>query len=375
MNNFVKTFYNKFLESTLTYSEKIVWQDSCNEIKFRIEHIVSPKEKCFLLFVEAICKKRKLDLRQSNIILNIDGKNITLSDCFGAKDPDAESEQVNYVLSQEQLLTLCNAQQIDFMLEGQSSSITGSLDDDMQFACKCMYNALIDENMFAEEIANKGDVIRLADENDKPVSSEKRPSPMKMNKFVHTEYDKFSELTITMSNNITWQEEGHTGNTENRMLIKHYSHSNFGQFALRIERYTLERLSLAEGKLILNVDGKNISLTARRVAEDSQYLECVEYDLTQEQLLILCNSEQIDFKLIGQRYYVLGILDKNMQFECKCMYNAIVDGNMFAEDLNEVVERENAKERRDKEIRKTEIVLIAIIVGLVLFFLLIGMLC
>lgn len=373
MNDLVHSHYDKFLETTLTYSDKICCRDCGDDVKCYISHIATQKAESFFLCIRRVCKNEKMELTQGDLILNIDGKNITFMQPNETKSSDINLESVNYALSQEQLLMLCNATQIDFRLSGRSSSITGCFDTDMQLICKCMYNAIIDENMFAEEIADKINVIKQLEEKNELTLTETRPLQMKMNKFVTTSYDKFSEFSITMSEDIIWQIEGEA---EIKFLIKHYfkHNSGLGRFALRIERIALESLDLAEGILILNADGKNISLKASLNAGFSQYLECVEYDLTQEQLLVLCNAEQIDFKLEGRHFYEIGRLDKSMQFECKCMYNAIVDESMFADDLNEVVECENAKERKDKEIRKTEVVLIAAIVVFALVLFLLGML-
>ena len=167
-----------------------------------------------------------------------------------------------------------------------------------------------------------------------------------MNNLVTREHDKFSQKTTTTSISLQVDQEI----TSFIIQLRHVSAPKIDSMVIDIQYLATDWMFIRNGKLILNINGtKNLTLDPHEQGTDATghgVMESAFYNITPEQLLMLCNAKSIEYKLSGSNTYVTGAFNDNMQLICKAMYNAIYDHSKFKKEIAVAEEQQEAISQR-----------------------------
>ena len=167
-----------------------------------------------------------------------------------------------------------------------------------------------------------------------------------MNNLVTREHDKFSQKTTTTSISLQVDQEI----TSFIIQLRHVSAPKIDSMVIDIQYLATDWMFIRNGKLILNINGtKNLTLDPHEQGTDATghgVMESAFYNITPEQLLMLCNAKSIEYKLSGSNTYVTGEFNENMQLICKAMYNAIYDHSKFKKEIAVAEEQQESISQR-----------------------------
>ena len=173
---------------------------------------------------------------------------------------------------------------------------------------------------------------------------------MSYSNFLEINYDEFNEKTISDHPiKITFTDIG-----SYEFFLRHVKSKDYERLILICEYKGQGWMHLRNGDLIINCDQENIKLKFHHTETDVFHegnslinLEKGAYEITKEQLKIICDAQEVKIRITGKNYYEQG--DHNtigylLQLHAQTFYNSFYDSDLYKESFDEL-EKDTQKSR------------------------------
>ncbi len=368
MNNLVDSEYDSFeKKKDVTLKEFISPTIIDNTLGLQNVRIIfsaiqkGEKEPSILLFVG----NQEKEIRNAVILIKCGDSDIYSYDAIARQD------QCNTACAFEVdvLRKMCEADKVEIRIKN-SDGHTDFTSEEIRFGARAIYNAIVDENAYVEEIQRRE---KEKEEKQNELERVKKAEIEKfnqkiaritndgVNKFFSVDYDQFKQkLTVNIKEEIELERIDGKGT----MIIANpkigfryvYVNEKIPSFLVDFEAVSKTGLNLKNGELLFLLDQtKRLSLQPHENYSEPHlqefHIESDWYEITEDELKSLCESRVIEMRITnGDEYHDL--TTEGLQVAARRFYNAVVDNTAYTDDLYTQAEREAIKQERIRKERE-----------------------
>lgn len=280
----------------------------------------------------------------------------------------SHNNSVACYITLEELKKICDAQIAEIRIKNKGGHTDFSSNTIKYGAC-AIYNALIDENAYVEEIQSwKNEIAekdRIAEQElSEVIARENRIKNRGVNNFFSVEYDKFKQkLTVEQNKEIELETLDGTLIVLKPKISFRYVRVGDTMPILLMDLDAISKtdLNLKNGECLLILDDKKRLTLHPEENYSKPYLEkytieSERYEIDEDSLLAICNASVIEMRITnGEGYADISTLD--LQLAARRFYNAVIDDTAYSDDLLTHEEREAAEReriRKENEAKEAE---------------------
>lgn len=368
MNTFVESEYDSFeMKREIKLREFIYPSIISNTLELQNIAVtffvtqVENRDPEIVLFVGYQSPTSSTEIQE--LFIKFNGKELTRIERLSS-----HNNSVACYITLEELKKICDAQIAEIRIKNKGGHTDFSSNTIKYGAC-AIYNALIDENAYIEEIQNWENEIAEKDkiaeqELSEVIARENRIKNRGVNKFFSVEYDKFKQkLTVEQNKEIELETLDGTLIVLKPKISFRYVRVGDTMPILLMDLDAISKtdLNLKNGECLLILDDKKRLTLQPEENYSKPYLEkytieSERYEIDEDSLLAICNARVIEMRITnGDGYADISTLD--LQLAARRFYNAVIDDTAYSDDLLTHEEREAAEReriRKENEAKEAE---------------------